>query len=288
MHASPEELEREADQYTRKRSNFIIKMIMSYDTDKAVLLYEKAGQAYSRAGRHEKAAEMYSSSANILIDTKEENNKYEIFSYLEKSAESLLAAEKKEEAISVYKKALNELSMSTEATSVVASLTAKIGGLLRETDQEKEALKYFYRAADVYGRSKMHINKRNILIQCAASEIRFKNYEKAFDLYKALSNDKSEISHVLEKTSFLFLGVLCGIILEKTKDAYELLNQMDDTRTESQIAYRMLDVKTKRSSDQADLEKTIEYFKRTNKLSSEVTIAMHDAQVAIDPNNDIL
>ncbi|KAI5162048.1 hypothetical protein NEAUS03_1891 [Nematocida ausubeli] len=288
MHASPEDLERDADQYTRKRSNFIIRMILSYDTDKAATLYEKAGNAYSRKGLHEKAAEMYSVSASLLIDAKEEGNKFEIFSYLEKSAEALLAAEKKEEAISVYKKALNEISMSSEDTSVVASLTAKIGGLLREIDQEKEALKYFYRAADVYGRAKMHINRRNILMQCAASEIRFKNYEKSFDLYKTLANDKSEISHVLEKTSFLFLGVLCGIILEKTKSAYELLNQMDDTRLESQIAYKMLDIKTKRSADQADLDKTIEYFKRTNKLATEVLLAMHDAQVAIDPNNDIL
>ncbi|KAI5190563.1 hypothetical protein NEMIN01_1101 [Nematocida minor] len=288
MHALPEELEREADQYTRKRSNFLIKMIMRYDADKAATLYGQAAHAYSRDGNHEKAAELYTASANILIETKEESNKYEIFSYLEKSAEAFLADDKKEMAISVYKKALNEISINSEDSSVVASLTAKIGGLLQEVNQEQEALRYFYKAAEVYGRSKMHINRRNILMQCAAAEIRFKNYEKALELYKTLSNDKSEISHVLEKTSFLFLGVLCGIILEKTKDAYELLNQIDDTGSESQIAYKMLDIKTKRTTDQDDLEKTIEYFKKTNKLPTEVLIAMHDAQVAIDPNNDIL
>ncbi|KAH9385324.1 uncharacterized protein NEMAJ01_0220 [Nematocida major] len=288
MNTSAEELERNADKYIRKDGHFLIKMIMSYDADKAATLYSQAAQAYSREGNHRKAAEMYGVSANVLIETKDETNKFDVFSFLEKSAEALLADGKKEDAIKVYQKALNEISINYEDTSMVASLIAKIGGLFKEINQEKEALKCFYRAADVYGRAKMHINKRSILLECAAAEIRSKNYEKSFELYKSLSNENSEISHVLEKTSFLFLGVLCGIILEKTKDAYELLNQMDDSQAETQIAYKMLDIRTKRSEDQEDLEKAVEYFKRTHQLPSEVLIALHDAQVSIDPNNDIL
>lgn len=288
MHTSPKELEHEADSYTRKKSNFLVRMFVRYDPDTAATLYGKAALAYSRADNHEKAAELYTVSANILIETKEESNKYEIFSYLEKCAEEFLADDKKELAIETYKKALHEISVNSEDTSVVASLTAKIASLLLEINEEKESLKYFYKAAEVYRRSKMYINRRNILMQCAAAEIRFKNYEKSLELYKSLSNDKSEISQVLEKTTFLFLGVLCGIILEKTKDAYELLNQMDETGQESQIAYKMLDIKTKRSADQSDLERAIEYFKRTNKLPTETLMALHDAQVSIDPNNDIL
>lgn len=288
MHRSPEELEKTADEYSRKGSNFLIKLFMSYDADKAANLYAQAAVAYSTAGNHKKAAELYKASAEILIETKEETNKYEVFLYLEKSAEELLADGRKEDAISTYQKALTEISGSSESTSVVAALTAKIGGLFKEINKEQEALKYLYKAADVYGRCKMHINKRNILMECAATEIKFKNYEKSFELYQSLSNDKSEISYVLDRTNFLFLGVLCGIILEKTKDAYEMLNQMEDTRAETQIAYKMLDIRTQRTMDLEDLEKSIDYFKRTNKLPAEVLVAMHDAQVSIDPNNDIL
>lgn len=284
---SPEELEKEAEKYFKRGSNFITRIIFSTDTIYAADLYIQAAQTYSSASNYSKAGELFYKAGEIFLTEGKEESVYEASSSFLKSAEAYSIIDK-EKSVNAYIKSFEIATTYTKDFSMAAILSVKTAKALKEVKKEKEALEYLYKASVLYGQAKMSINRRNILVQCAETEMKVKNYEKAFGLYKELTVDNTALGQVVEKTNFFFCAILCGIILARVPECMQLLNKMDPLRVETKIAYQMLKIKSDQSITVEELEKNISYFRKTNKVSPEVVSAIQDVQVSIDPDNDIL
>ncbi|KAI5190124.1 alpha-soluble NSF attachment protein [Nematocida sp. AWRm77] len=284
---SPEDLEKKADSSFKRSSNFFLRLFTQTDKTEVADLYIQAAQAYCNTSNYAKTAELFYKAGEILLEDPKEESQYEASSAFVKSAEAYYIIDK-EKSINAYVKGFQIFSRRISDFSMAAILAMKVAKILKEVKREKEALEYLYKATSLYGNAKMNVNRRSILVQCAEVELKLKNYEKAFDLYRELADDDSAISQVIEKTTYMFLAVLCAVILSRTKEAYEILNQMDEQKVESLIAYQMLEIKTKKTESQEELERNLAYFKKTHKIPKELASALQDAQMSIDPDHDIL
>lgn len=284
---SPEELEKQADSCLKRSSNFFLRLFNQTDHTEAADLYIQAAQAYCNTSNYAKTAELFQKAGEILLGDPKEESQYEASSAFVKSAEAYYIIDK-EKCIGAYVKGFQIFSRRISDFSMAAILAAKVAKVFREVKREKEALEYLYKASSLYGNANMGVNRRSIVAQCAEIELKLKNYEKAFELYRELGNDESAISQVIEKTGYQFLAALCAIILSRAKEAYEILNQMDERKIETTIAFQMLEIKTKKTGEAEELEKSLSYFKKTHQLSAELAGALQDAQMSIDPDHDIL
>jgi len=284
---SPEELEKKADSYFKKGSNFLVKLFVQTDLTEAADLYIEAAEAYYNNNQYLKSAELFQRAGEIFISEKREESRYEASKAFVKSAEVYYIIDK-EKCAEAYGKALEISSRNIEDFSVAASHAVKAAKILKEIRKEKEALEHMYKACELYRNAKMAVSRRNLLEQCAEMEMGTKGYVKALELYKELANDETVIDQVIGNNSYLFAGALCAINISKTNEAYELLNRMDESRYETSVLYKMLEIKTKKNDKKEDLEKSISYLKRTTKLSREVLAAIQDAQISVDPDHDIL
>lgn len=288
MHSkSPEELEKEAETYFKRGNNFITRILFNTDIIYAADLYIQAAQAYSSTNNYLKAGELFYKAGEIFLTERKEESMYEASSSFLKSAEAYCVVDK-EKSVEAYIRSFSVATTHMKDSSMAAIIAVRTAKALREIKKEKEALEYFYKASALYKQSKMYINRRNILMQCAETEMKLKNYTKAFELFKELTVDNSELKNIVEKTNFFFCAILCGIILAKTSECAQLLNKMNPLRIETKIAYQMLKIKTDQSSTMEELDKNLSYFKKTNNLSPEIISAIQDVQLSIDPDNDIL
>ncbi|KAI5186945.1 hypothetical protein NEHOM01_1811 [Nematocida homosporus] len=284
---SPEELEKKADSYYKKSGSFFSRLLSQVDLPHAADLYIQAAQAYGNASNYTKSAELFYKAAEILFGDGKEESMYESSSAFVKAAEAYYIVDK-DMCTVAYGRAFDVATMHIRDFSMAAILAVKTAKSFLELKKDTTALEYLYKAASLYGQAKMCINRRNILVQCAELEMRRKNYEKAFELYKELSEDNSALGQVIEKTSFFFCAILCGIIVGRTDECSAIMNQMDETRIETKIIYQMMRTKTTSQAASDELEKNITYFRKTHKVSPEVISALQDVQMSIDPNNDIL
>ncbi|OAG32312.1 alpha-soluble NSF attachment protein [Nematocida displodere] len=284
---SPEELERKADAYYKRMNNFILNWFSSIDLTQAADFYIQAAQAYCNTSNYCKSAELFYRAGEILLQENKEESMYEASSAFVKSAESFYIIDK-EKSARAYAKSFEIASHRVGDFSMAAILAVKTAKIYREIKEEKEALSYLYKATELYGNAQMKVNRRNIISMCAELEMRQKNYEQAFHLYKDLILDDSNISQIIEKTTHQFSAILCGIILGKTKECTEILNDMEESKTETKIALHMISIKTGREADHEGLETEIAYLRRTSKIAPEIGLALQDVQMSIDPDNDIL
>ncbi|KAI5173099.1 alpha-soluble NSF attachment protein [Nematocida sp. LUAm3] len=287
VRASPEELERKAEAYYKKSSGFLSKIFFKVDATQAADLYLQAAMAYSTVGEYKKSAEMFYRAGEILFADNKEESMYEASSAFVKSAEAYYIIDK-EKSTDAYIRSFSIATNHMRDFSMAAILALKTAKSLKEIKKEEEAREYLYKAVSLYGQAKMCINSRNILVQCAEIEMRLKNYEKAFELYKDLAEDSSCLGQIIDKTMFFFYSIICGIILNKNNECSEILTKMEETRIETKISYQMLSIKVDRSTSPEELEKTISYYKRTHVVPVEVSSALQDVQMSIDPDNDIL
>ncbi|KAI5181839.1 hypothetical protein NEOKW01_1996 [Nematocida sp. AWRm80] len=286
MPNTPEDCEKIANEYYDRNNTFLLRWFMNRDIEQAHSLYYKAGEEYLNTSNYNKAGEMFYKAAKVLQEDKEVLP-LRVYGILEKTADSYYNVNKSK-AVEIYIEAYNLLKKNSINSSTLGSLGVKIGRVYRELLQDKEALEYFYKSIELFTRCKMLVNKRNTLAQCGEIEIKLKNYQKAFKIFVDLSNDRSELSQILEKTTYQFLGVLSGIVLGKIPETLELINAMDETKIETKISFQLVNIKTERDKNTDELEKLIAYYRRTNKLTPETLIALNDAQVSLDPDTDIL
>lgn len=284
---APEDLEKKADTYFRRLNNFLFKLFMQGSPVHSADLYVQAAHAYSNTNNYTKSGELFYKAGEILMQENNEESVYEASSNFIKSAEAYYIIDKPK-SIDAYSKALEITMQRMGDFSMAAILAVKIAKIYKEIKREKEALTYLYRAIEMYGNAQMKINQRNIMGQCAEIELKLRNYEQAFRLYTELSKDDTKISRIIEKTSYQFAAVLCGIILNATSEALEILNEMDEYTDEAKLAFKMLSAKMKKDYPMKDLDGDIKYFKSTNKVSAELCTAIQDAKMIIDPDNDIL
>jgi tetratricopeptide (TPR) repeat protein len=284
---SPEGLEREADSYTRKSGSFIKRLFVQPNRTKAAELYVQAAHAYGNANRYEKAAELFGKAGEIFLQERGGEMADEAVAMFIKSAETFYLVNK-EKAIGSYRKAFEINTGRIMDFPMAAMISVKMAKIHREMSEWESALKYFHKAAELYGNAQMRVTRRNNLIACAEIELKLKRYENVFKMYQELAFDDSVLYQSTETTFYLFVALLSGVILNRIPECYGLLNKMDHDRTETKVSYRLLGLKEGKEESLEELDREILYYKNTNSISREASDLLRDVRASIDPVNDIL
>lgn len=283
-----ERLEREAEACTKKPGNFITRFFMHPDYARAAELYVQAAHAYGNTNKYEKAAELFQKAGEILLQENQEEMAYDAASMFVKSAETFYLVDKGK-CIEAYRRAFEINTRRIMDFPMAGMIAVKIARTYKELADYPNALDFFYKAAEFYGNAQMRVTRRNNLISCAEIELKLKNYERVFALYRELALDDSVTYQTTESTLYLFISLLTGILLGRVKECYEMLNGMEHDRIEARIAYRILNIKSRKEEiDEDDLDRELNYYRNTNSISPEVASLLAEVRMSIDPEHDIL